>query len=393
MTRILWFHPRPLAPTTNGGDLRTRGLIDAALTLGHEVLLVHPDGGDTSALDAAVRQVTYRRPRGPAFVTAKVFSTSPLRSPRITRTSRTAAAAAVGDFAPQVAVVSEVMAWSVAGHLVPPSVPLVYDAHNDETRLFAELSASARGLVDRTTFAVDRSRVARAEAALLQRAAVVAAVSSEDAARLEARRPRGPVVVVPSTVPLAAEPADPAAARPVVLFVATLDYAPNVAALHSLVTEVLPSVVVGQPLTLLVVGRRPDRSVRELADATPWIELHPDPLDVEPFYRRARCAVLPIRAGGGTKLKVLEALSHGLPVVATPEAVSGIAIRDGEGIVVRGLVDELAAEARRLLADAQAAATLGRAGRDFFVRALSSESTRAPLARVLDLAAESVQAE
>lgn len=393
MTRILWFHPRPLAPATNGGDLRTQGLVAAAVTLGHEVLLVHPAGGDASGLDPALAQVAYERPRGPAFVATKALSASPLRSPRITRRSRIATAAAVGEFDPQVAVVSEVMSWSVARRLVPPMVPLVYDAHNDETLLFAQLHAGARGPVDRTTFSVDESRVARAEAALLRRAAVVAAVSPEDAVTLGARRPGGPVVVVPSTVPLADEPADPATAGPVVLFVATLDYAPNVAALHSLVTEVLPSVAARQPLTLLVVGRRPGRSVRDLADATPWIELHPDPPDVGPFYRRARCAVLPIRAGGGTKLKVLEALSHGLPVVATPEAVSGIAVSDGEGVLIRAGVAELAAEAGRLLSDAQVAAALGRAGRDVFVRTLSDESTRPSLARVLDLAVESVQAE
>jgi hypothetical protein len=79
--------------------------------------------------------------------------------------------------------------------------------------------------------------------------------------------------------------------------------------------------------------------------------LHPGPHDdVEPFYARAHLAVVPLRAGGGTSIKVLEAFAHGCPVVATPTGARGLAVHDGDQLVVTGDDDDLPSFTRAVAA-------------------------------------------
>lgn len=384
MPRILWFCPRSLATATNGGDLRTTGLIAAARALGHEVLLIAPTPAGIAGIESGVGIESFDGPLGVRLSTAKVFSRDPLRSPRLNRTERRRLVGAIDSFAPEVVVASEVMSRPLLRGLVPAYLPVVYDAQNDETRRFEELHAASTG-VDRVTFRVDRGRVRRAERDLIARAAVIAAVSEQDALVFESRS-TVPVEVVPSSVPLPEVQADPARADPVVLFVGSLDYGPNIAALVELVVEVLPRVAEQTALRLVVVGRRPAAAVRQLVDSAPWAELHADVPDLWPFYESARCTVLPIRSGGGTKLKVLEALSYGVPVVATPQAVAGIPLAPDEGVLIEADEEGIVAETVRLLGDPAWAGRCGANARRAFEKNLAVELSWPALARTLERA-------
>lgn len=382
MSRILWFHPRPWGPPRGGGDLRTQGLVACAMRAGHEIAVVVPSGA-TAAGPSGPTVLELAGPRGVRLAAAKVGSRHPLRSPRPTRSSRRRLSAAVEAFAPEVAVVSEVMSWSIAERLLPEGIPVVYDAANVESELFRSLAEAAHG-VDRATFAVDARRVAAGERALLARADVVIAVSDAEADVLGTMAPDTRVEVVPSSVPAPAGEWSAVDAEPVVLFVGTLDYPPNVDAVRELVAEVLPRVRERIDARLQVVGRRPTRLLRGLVAEHDWVELHEDAAELRPYYLRAGCALLPIRAGGGTKLKVYEALSWGLPLVATPEAVAGVRLEPGREALVAADVAELADHAARVLGDAATAAELGRAGRTAFTERLSWErAAQAPLDRLI----------
>lgn len=381
MSRVVWFHPRPWGPPQGGGDLRTQGLVTCAVAAGHQVLMVVPEG-DAKA-QTGVSVATYAGPRGAGLAMAKVLSGHPLRSPRATRAERSALAARISDFAPDVAVVSEVMGWSVACGLVPPRLPLVYDSQNLEGPLFRRLARDARGVLDRVTLAVDARRVASEEDGLLTRADRVLAVSAQDRDAFLIKRPGLQVVVAPSSVPTPPDPAVPAAAGPLVLFVGTLDYGPNVAAVLELAETILPEVRRTVAARLRVVGRRAVPAIRDLAGRHTWLELVEDAPDLARHYRSARCVVLPIRSGGGTKLKAYEALSWGVPVVSTPEAVAGIDLVVGD-VLLASAPDELAAHATSVLADDRVAAELGARARATFLARLSWETaTCDPLDRVL----------
>ncbi|MEQ1840035.1 MAG: glycosyltransferase family 4 protein, partial [Verrucomicrobiales bacterium] len=121
---------------------------------------------------------------------------------------------------------------------------------------------------------------------------------------------------------------------PVILFVGHLGYWPNVKAAERLATGILPLVHKHFPSALVVLaGRSPAASVLSLA-ARPGIELHADPPDLSGLYERADIAAVPLSEGGGTRIKILEAMASGLPVVATAIAVEGLDLADGEEVLM-----------------------------------------------------------
>jgi glycosyltransferase involved in cell wall biosynthesis len=132
---------------------------------------------------------------------------------------------------------------------------------------------------------------------------------------------------VPNVVDVAAiEPRRAPADPPRALLVANLAYAPNREGLDFLLDDVMPLVWAAQPrLRLSVVGRgyeaQPD--VDERVEVLGFVE------DLEPLYTRAACALVPLLSGAGSPVKFIEALAHGLPVVATPRAAAGMDAESG----------------------------------------------------------------
>jgi glycosyltransferase involved in cell wall biosynthesis len=121
--------------------------------------------------------------------------------------------------------------------------------------------------------------------------------------------------------------------RDTFLFIGTLDYAPNVEGLKWFIDSVFKPVSErAGNARLLVVGRAPTPEVRTLCGSVPDIELHPDVPDVLPFYKRCGIVVVPILAGGGTRIKILEAAMAGRPVLATPMGANGLDVIDGKDL-------------------------------------------------------------
>lgn len=381
MNRVLWFHPRPLLPPQGGGDLRTLGLVSEVVAAGHEVLVVTANEPRESAPGFEIFPVRTRGGVGRTW--AKIVSPHPLRSPRPIVSDMECARERIAGFDPHVAVVSEVMTESIARPLLP-DVPWIYDAHNVEHVLFDRMAGEARGVVDRATLAVDRRRVARAERSLVAGASAIIAVSEEDLLGLAELGPRRPPMVVGSSVPLPPDPAQPGSAAPVALFLGTLDYLPNVAAVTELVEEVMPAVRRTIPeARLSVVGRRATQELRALLKSVEWVDFHDNVVDVAPHYREARCVVLPIRFGGGSRLKVSEGLAWGLPLVGTDAAFSGLPVPDS--VALRGdIPDELAGHVVRVMGDAKLAERLGRSARSHFEEKLALPVVTRPLLRLIE---------
>lgn len=384
MSRILWYHPRPVLPPDGGGQVRTVGLISAAVDAGHEVMLVQPAGARPGAGPPHVEVIDLSLRRGAARMGAKLFSRYPLRSPQATLGSLRKARTNIARFQPDICVVSEVLAWSIAARTLP-NAPYLYDAHNVETDLYRSFRDDAQSLIDLATFGVDHRRMARIERAVTARAAALVSVTIEDAARLSELAPVARSIVVPSSVPTPTEPSAPAAADRVVLFVGTLDYPPNTSALEELLRLIMPALreEVGE-VRLVVVGRRPPRRLRVWIESTPWCELREGVPDLAPSYHEARCVVLPIRTGGGSRLKVFEALSYGLPVVATELAVSGVTLQDGVDVLISDVPEQMVEKAARIFRDDEHAAAVGRAARKVFCSRLSWSRVSEPLLALLD---------
>ena len=148
-----------------------------------------------------------------------------------------------------------------------------------------------------------------------------------------------------------------------VVFVGSMDYHANVDAVTHFAREVWPRLRERLPgLVFSIVGRAPAPEVRALA-AQPGVEVTGTVADVRPYYRDALAAVIPLRVGGGSRLKILEAMAAGVPVVSTRLGAEGIDARDGVDIILAESADEFCDAVARLAEGDDARRELVAAGR------------------------------
>ncbi|MGH6944664.1 MAG: glycosyltransferase family 4 protein, partial [Geminicoccaceae bacterium] len=219
----------------------------------------------------------------------------------------------------------------------------------------------------------------RLEDAYLPRFDVVYTASEDDRAALARRYgSAGRFVHVPNAVRIpAGAPAKRAGGGPFTfLCVGTLNYYPNEDAALLLCRDVLPLVREqagrgGREVRLVIAGALPSAAVRALAE-TPGVLVMADVPDLAPLYRDADVVVAPLRAGGGTRIKILEAFSHRRPVVTTTIGAEGLDVRHGEHLLIANtpaaLADacvELLRRPERACAMAQRAFTLVRSAYGF----------------------------
>jgi glycosyltransferase involved in cell wall biosynthesis len=216
-------------------------------------------------------------------------------------------------------------------------LPLVMDMHNVYSQLAARAAAEA-DFLRRPYLAYQASLLARMERRAAQVAHTILAVSEDDAAyfaRLGAAR----VVVVPNGVDCEAYTDAPCGARtgpPMLLYVGALGWPPNAHAARFLATDVLPNVRATIPDTrLVIVGKEPPEDLLALARADDHVEVRGNVGDVAPYFRSAHVLAVPLQAGGGTRLKILEAFAAKCPVVSTAVGAEGLGATDGRHLLIR----------------------------------------------------------
>ena len=177
-------------------------------------------------------------------------------------------------------------------------------------------------------------------------------VSESDRQLLLAANPRLRVDVVPNGVdthlyqPLPANNGAPA-----LLFIGNMSYLPCVDAAVYLVRDILPHIRrAGRDVELWIVGADPAPQVLQLAGD--GVHVTGRVPDIEPYYARARVSVVPLRAGGGTRLKILESMALGRPVVATSIGCEGLDVAGGEHLYIADDAEQFANYVVRLLSDA-----------------------------------------
>lgn len=177
-------------------------------------------------------------------------------------------------------------------------------------------------------------------------------VSQSDAQALRGVAPDVPITVVDNGVDTEAlRPLPEAVGGSDLLFVGTMSYAPNVDAVRFFVRHVLPEVRRRAPeARLVVVGKSPLPCIRALGDRSDVVVTGSVP-DVEPYYARCALSVVPLRGGGGTRLKILESMALGRAVVSTSLGCEGLEVVDGEHLLVADAPDALAERIVALLQD------------------------------------------
>ena len=252
----------------------------------------------------------------------------------------------------------------------------VYDAFNAEyllqRRAFTTDARNPRKLPAAGYSLIQWQKLRAYEARIGRRFAGMLAVSGDDAAILGRLAPTLPVGVVPNGVDTAffarAPQSVPDLQRPYLLFTGTLDFRPNVDAVTWFARQVFPLILAEQPQArFAVVGRNPTPAVCEL-DRLPGVEIVGEVADVRPWFDRSAAYVVPMRIGGGVRLKVLEALAMEVPVVATQMGAEGVeGLARGVHALLADKPAEFAAEVCRVLRDRELARQLSVAGRALVV--------------------------
>lgn len=136
------------------------------------------------------------------------------------------------------------------------------------------------------------------------------------------------------------------------LFIGTLGYYPNEDGVRHFCDAVLPAIRrhAGEPFRVVIAGFGANPSLAALT-AIPEVELVGAVPDVAPWYRDADAVIVPLRAGGGTRIKVLEAFAYERPVVSTAQGCEGISVRDGEHLLIAGTAGDMAEQCLQLMSD------------------------------------------
>lgn len=221
----------------------------------------------------------------------------------------------------------------------------------------------------------------------------VAVVSIQDGAALRTiGRPRK-LAIVPNGVDtevLCLRASDPGG--DIVLFTGTMDFRPNVDGVIWFAAEVWPKIRKACPNARFVIaGRDPTRVVRNL-DRRDGIEVVGAVRDMNVQFDRACVYVVPLRMGGGMRLKILEALARGIPVVSTPLGAEGIDLVDGRDAILASASEHLAAAVIELLNNPQRRRQLTQAGRSLVERLYDWKSIVPQLEKLIQFSSQSMEA-
>jgi sugar transferase (PEP-CTERM/EpsH1 system associated) len=249
-----------------------------------------------------------------------------------------------------------------------PRSALVVDEHNIEYELLYRTYLTEGSPVRRLYNWVEYKKFRREEVSTWQRVNGTVTTSKREEEVIQAIVPERPVTTVPNAVDVQYfSPSDQPVDRDAIVLTGLMKYRPNVDAAVYFVREILPHLLTARPnLVFYIVGGEPPEEVRQLAGRN--VVVTGTVPDVRPYVYRAAVFVVPLRMGGGTRLKVLEGLSMKKAMVSTSLGCEGIDVENDKHLLVADTPQAFATAVRCLLDDPQRGEALAAAGRDLVNR-------------------------
>jgi glycosyltransferase involved in cell wall biosynthesis len=252
------------------------------------------------------------------------------------------------------------------------AIPALLDEHNAIYLLAQRMIADERNWARRAVMAREAKAFVRYEARVCQTYNAVLTVTSEDRQHLLALYPPEQRMALRdkfTVVPISVDPdeiraiAHRPSAAPTILHVGTMFWPPNVAGVLWFAREVLPLIHRRLPeARFIVVGKAPPPEVQALG-SDPRIIITGYVAELEPYLAEGDAFVVPLHAGGGMRVKILDAWLWGLPIISTPIGAEGIELREGENIVLAEDAPSFADAVTRVLNDDKLNRQLRAAGR------------------------------
>ena len=380
--KILWLNSGLLLPLDKGGKLRTWHLMRHLATRHRITYLSFEESSQTDADREGMREVcerlitiprddapkgTWRFRAGAAryLVDRAPYAVAKYRSGEYRRTlcellGRERFDAVVCDFLPP--------AVNLPERLPCPSILFT---HNVEAEIWRRHAETASNPAARALLSAQWRRMLRFEGDAIRRFDLVLAVSDADGRTFDRLYPdalRTPVHVVQTGVETDYfVPSDAARGRAHLVFTGSMDWLPNEDGMTYFCREILPRIRQSEPdVTLAIVGRSPTPAVMKLAEL-PGVEVTGRVDDVRPYIARASVYVVPLRIGGGTRLKIFEAMSMATAVVSTTVGAEGLPVTRGHDIVIADEPARFAQSVVHLIRDEAARRTLETAARQLVV--------------------------
>jgi len=359
--KLLWVKTDFLHPTTRGGHIRTLELL-RRLHRRHEIhYIAFHDPNEPEALKRAPEYSAKAYPinhqlvdkSSPAFLGELItglFSSMPVAVRRCRSVDM--------RLRIEKLIQQERFDRVICDFLSPaPNIPdlseCVLFQHNVEAVIWKRRTEHASDPVRYRYLKLQAERMFRYEGEVCRKVRKVIAVSETDAALMREWYGIKPTEAVPTGVDAEYFKVR-GAVSPVadLVFVGALDWAPNIDGVDWFQREVLPLMLRSRPdCTLAIVGRNPPRAIRELSARYPGIQVTGTVPDVRPWLWGSKVSIVPLRVGGGTRLKIFEAMAAGVPVVSTTIGAEGLGARDGDTIRIADAPEDFAAACIALLDD------------------------------------------
>jgi glycosyltransferase involved in cell wall biosynthesis len=222
--------------------------------------------------------------------------------------------------------------------------------HNVETMIFRRYADTATDPLRRWYFRNQAGRLARYEGAVCRNVRHVVAVSDADAETMRKEFGVSRVTAIPTGVDLDRFAPREQAPRADLVFVGSMDWLPNIDGMTYFVSDILPAIRQRRPdCSVAIAGRDPVKAVRELAERDPKITVTGTVPDVRPYLWGSKVSIVPLRIGGGTRLKIYESMAARRAVISTTIGAEGLAVRSGENIFLEDTAEGFAARCVELL--------------------------------------------
>lgn len=333
--KILWVKTDFLHPTDRGGQIRTLEMIKR-LHRQHEIHYVayrqplHPDAlGRSGEYASKVYPVDFHVPHRRSFqfagqLAGNLFSDLPLA---VSRYRSTAMQEQISQLLSRERFDSIVCDFVFPAPNFLSLKDCVIFQHNVEAMIWRRHVQHAADPLRRRYFQMQADRMLAYEGRACREAAHVIAVSEEDARAFREMYGVERVSVVPTGVDTEYFAAAEATYFADLTFVGSMDWMPNIDAMRWFVEEILPLIRKRLPETTLgIVGRKPSADLLSLAAGDTSIKVTGTVPDVRPFLWGSAVSIVPLRIGGGTRLKIYEAAAAGLPVISTTVGAEGLGL-------------------------------------------------------------------
>lgn len=344
--RILWVKADKLLPVENGGNIRTYHIL-RHLSARHDLTFYSYYGGSTD--NAYEHELQQRLPGSVALCTGKRELSGIVRVLDYLAHLNSQPPYAVSRFVNS-KVQEQVQAWfrdqrvdvAVCDFLDAAvnfpgrfNIPCVLFQHNVESEIWRRHAETASNPLKKAMYRMEFGKMQRYERGAVRKFQHTVAVSENDRALMTQWVDGDRVTVVPTGVDLAEYRPAPDASEPgpVVTFVGAMDWEPNVDGVEYFASEIWPAIKADVPeARLRIVGRNPDRRVKKWVSES--IEVTGRVPSVVEYLHQSAVVIVPLRIGGGTRLKIYEAMATAKAVVSTTVGAEGLDVRHGRDLML-----------------------------------------------------------